>query len=133
IDVGVDPVRAGCEVRITRDALIEIAIAGDVVIDADDVGGGGAIGKPAELVFVESQPEEKTADRMMPVDLAAQQVEGEPAAGVVEVGLVLERRSAVGGAEVLGLNEPGFGSDSADPLHCEHRSACLIEYRFGEG
>lgn len=119
--------------RVRAELLIEVAVAGDVVVDADDIrrtrlgrehvelGGRGAVGL------------EEGTQRMRPVHAPAQEVPGEPAPLVVELGLVAQPLGAVGGAEVFGLHQSCRRIDAADRLHGEPRGGALVQQRAHEG
>src|SRR5690606_8121542 len=76
---------------------------------------------------------EEAADRMLPIALAAQQIDSEQAASVVEFGLVLETWRTVSGSQILGLNQPRLGDHPANPLHREHDALDLVEHGAGKG
>jgi len=107
--------------------LVEEALAGDVGVDADDVGRAGGVHERVELVLARTAAAQPFAQRMRASDAAGEQVEREPAALVVEGRLVGECRRASREAEVVGLHELGVGDDLADRPHRQHRGLHLVQ------
>jgi len=79
---------------VQLEPLVEEALAGDVGVDAEDVGRAGRFDQAVKFVFVRAASAQPLAQRMRGIDAAREQVEREPAALVVERGLVGERRRA---------------------------------------
>jgi hypothetical protein len=114
---------------VAAQALVEEALAREIVIDADDVGGGVALEEQLEVGLGHAGVDEPAPERVLAVDASAQEVEGEPAALVVVLGLIGELRRREGLAEVVGLDELGVGPDLADGAHGEHGRLAFV----GEG
>ena len=125
--------RAAVVRRVALRTVIEPALAGDVVIDADDVGRAGILAEPQELVGRDAGPGQVVPQRVLGADHAAQQVPRQPAALVVELGHVRQLGRAVGFTEVVGLDQLGVGIDGADRAHRQHHRAALVQQRLDEG
>jgi hypothetical protein len=73
------------------EAVVEVAVAGDVVVDAEQVGRGALALQGVEERGGGSPRAGGAIQRVLAVDAAVEQVEAEPAALVLEVGLVARR------------------------------------------
>ena len=69
---------------------------------------------------------------MLLSDAPAEEIERQPAPLVLELGLVPQRRSAKGLAEIVRLDEHGVRADASDRPHREHDPATLIQERAQE-
>src|SRR5688500_15396619 len=81
LDVGIamPAVAAGRPRRVTAAALVEIAIAGEVVIDADDVRHTGALAEQGQLVLADPSIDQPAVEQVIGGDAPTEQVEAEPA------------------------------------------------------
>ena len=118
--------------RIALGAMIEPALAGDVVIGADDVGRAGIVAEPENVGRIGAAAQQIVPERMVGADHAAEQVPAQPAAFVVELGDVGQFGRAVGLAEIVGLDQLGIRIDGADRAHRQHRCAALVEQCLDE-
>ena len=131
LDVDI-PVPAIAPVRlrgIVSQAIVEKALAGDVVVDARDVRGAGRVDEPGQLLFSGTARTQIAPERVLRPDAAAQQVEAQPSPLILEVGLVLQVGRCERVSEIVGLHQPGGRVDSADGSHGQHRGALLVEQR----
>ena len=85
--------------------LVEKALAGEVVVDADDVGRPVGFEEQVEFGFADAVVEEDAVPGVLAIDMAAEQVEAQPAPSVLVPRLIAERRRAPGAAEILSLDE----------------------------
>lgn len=129
LDVGVDvdPFSAAHVGGVVAGAVIEEAIAGDVVVEPDEVRDAGILAEVIEVVRVQPVADEPPAQRMIGPYAPCEQVEAEEPARVLVVGLVGERRRRVDRAEVLRLDEARLRDDLADRAHGGADGAALDE------
>ena len=84
-------------------------------------GAASASQEDGKLRRLDCRIDEEAHTGMVGADAAAEQVEGEPAALVVVLGLVGEERRGEGLAEIVGLDELRVGPHRSDRAHGEHR------------
>lgn len=122
-------VAAGEAWGVELGALVEKAVAGDVVVEAEDGRGTGVFGEPEHVCFGEAVLEEEVPERVVGVDVAAEEIYAEPAAGGVGLRGLAEGGGCGDGAAIFGVDEAGFGDDAPDGSHGEGNAADLV----GEG
>ncbi len=127
LDVGVRhaPVHVAVALGIAFGAMVEPALAGDVIVHADHVGRARVVAEPAQLVGRGARVEQVVPQLVAGIDHAAQQVPGEPAALVEVVRDVLHLGRAVGLGQIVGLDQFCMWIDGADRAHRQHRRAAL--------
>src|SRR5688572_4565175 len=107
--------------------MIEEALAGQVVIDTDDVRRTWLVQEFRQLGAVDSRLDHEVPEAVILVDAAGEEIEREPAAMVVELRLVLNWSSAVSLSQIFGLNEPRSRIDSSDRVHRRPNPRTLIQ------
>src|SRR3954470_23194995 len=113
--------------------LVEVALAGDVVIDADDVRRTRIVGEPEKLGFARPAfTREPVPQGMALRHTPAQQVPAEPAPVVEEFSMGGKPGRAVGLAQIVGLDELRLRVHAPDLAHGEHRGPALVEERLLE-
>ncbi len=112
--------------------LVQIAIAGEVVVDADHVGRRGVRPEPVEFGGRRSRPTKVSAQRMGLVHPSAQQVPGQPSPAILEPRLVLKPAAGEDPPEVFGLDQSGGWVPAPDGLHGERDAAALVQQRADE-
>src|SRR3954470_20552103 len=132
IRVALTAIAADYIFRIALDTMVEEALTGDVVVDANNVGSAGIRDERVEFVRRSAVANEIGPKRMSPVEAASQEVEAKPAPVVVELGLILKRRGAVGMADIFGLNQPCIGPDAANGTHALARGFALSKQSADE-
>ncbi len=85
------------------------------------------IDEPPQVLLPRPGGEQVGPERVGRPDPPAQQVGGEPAPLVLEVGLGLHGRRGVGPAQVVGLDERRAGLHLADSAHRQHGAQALVE------
>ena len=103
--------------RIALGAVVQPALAGGVVVDADDVGRAGVVAEPEQVVGRGAGLDQVIPHLVLLVDHPAQQVPGQPAPLVEEVCQPLHLRRAVGLRQIVGLDQFRIGVDGADGAH----------------
>ncbi len=97
--------------------MVEEPLAGQVMVDSEQVRPGLAARERLDLVGPDAGGEEPLMPVMVRIDPAVEQVEAQPAPLILMRRLVKERRGREGLAEILGLEKPGVGKDPADGPH----------------
>jgi hypothetical protein len=118
VEVAVAAISAGLVARIEIKPLVEIALAGQIMVDADDVGRGAAVEEARQLVFGDAAALQDAMPFVTGTDATGEQVEAEPAPLVLVARLVSELLRREGLAEVFGLEELGGRVGAPD---CRHR------------
>jgi hypothetical protein len=119
--------------RIALETVVEPALAGDVVVDAHDVGRAGVLLEPQQFFGRGFRLEQVIPQGVVFVDPAAQHVPAEPAALVEEIRDLRHFRRAVGARQVVGLHQLGVRIDLADLAHRQHGGAALVDEGAHEG
>ena len=134
LDVGIRlaPVAAMVGLGIALQPMVQPALAGGVVIDADDIRRAGMVAEPQQLRRVDAGAGQIVPQRMTGIDLAAQQIPTEPAALVEKIHQRRHRLGAVVLADVVGLHQLGVWIDAADRPHRQHGATALIDQRLHE-
>ena len=123
---------AGLDVGVALDALVEEAVAREVVVDADQVGRAGRLEEGVELRLAHPPAHEPRPHRVPAVDAPEEEVERQPAPLVLQLGLVGERRRAVDAPEIVGLHELRRRVHRADRLHRQLHGPALRHERARE-
>src|SRR5215207_6251707 len=118
--------------RVALQLLIEVALAGEVMVDADDVRSGIGLQEEVEFLFSDAVLDQDLAPGMMAVDPSAQEIEAEPAALVFQIGLVSQKRCAERLPEILGLYELGVGRHASDRAHRQYGGRAFGDKRSQE-
>ncbi len=134
LDVGIGLASvAAVQVRwVQFQPIVQETLAGDVGVDADDVGRTGRLAQAHEFILPGAAAAQPGPQRMPLIDPAAQQVERQPAALVVEGGLVGHGGCRAREAEIVSLDEPGRRVDVADGAHRKHGRVHLVQQRAHE-
>src|SRR5258708_35888503 len=66
-------------------ALVEIAIAGYIVIQTEDIGRARILLEPVQLGFIDSAPQEVSPHAVVFTETAAEKIKAEPAALIFEI------------------------------------------------
>src|SRR5207253_11175478 len=80
--------------RVAVELLVDETLAGHVEVDAQDVRRAGLVDERLQLLLAGAPVAQVTAQGVVRIDLAAQQVVAEPAPLVLELGLVAQVRRA---------------------------------------
>ena len=106
--------------------MVDIALAGEVVVQAQQVWRAAGLLKKGQLLTANARLHELRPPLVLTVHAAAQQVKAQPAPAVFVVNLRLQRRRAKGFAQVFGLHQLGLRRDAAYGLHGQHHRAALV-------
>ncbi len=129
VGIGLAPVAAVQVRRVQLQPIVQEPLAGDVGVDAHDVGWARRFPQARKLIFPRAAAAQPVPQRMPLVDVSAQQVERQPTALVVEGGLVGQGGRRSREAQVVGLDEPGRRVDGADGAHRQHGRVHLVQQR----
>src|SRR5581483_5179676 len=123
-----EPAFARPEIRgVELDAMVEVAIARNVVIRAHEVWRTRMLREPEDLFFCDTSAAQIGKQRMMPVNTAAEQIERKPLSQVEQFPCGLELARSSHGSQIICLNELGVGPHPAYRLHTQHGSLDLIK------
>ena len=122
-------VSAGEACGIEVGAVVEKAVAGEVVVEAEDVGRAGIVGEPEYVCFGDAVFEEIGEEGVLAIDMAAEEIDAKPAAVLAEEAVGFELRCGPGFAAVFGMDELGLGIHRADGLHGEGGGFDLVDER----
>jgi hypothetical protein len=125
----VKAVPADIVARIEMEPVIEEPLTGEIVVDAEQVGLRLAAGEGRDLVPADAGPDQQPVLAVRRIDAAAEQIEAEPAALVLEFRLVAQRRGRITFAQILGLDELRSRHDAADGAHRLERRLALVDQR----
>ena len=133
LDIGIAlPVIAAMRMGgIALHAMVEEPLAGQIMVDADDVWRTG-IGRNGLQPVLQPVRGHAPPQRMTAPYAPEQQVPCRPAPDILERSLLAQLGSGEGAAEILRLNEPRGGIDPANGLHREPGSVDLVEERAPE-
>ena len=112
--------------RVAVEPMIEEPLARHVGVDAEHVGRARRVEKLAQRGLLDAELLQRAPERVRRIHPACEQVEAEPAALVLEPGLVGEPRRAAHVAEVFRLHQEGVRVDGADRPHREHGAGDLV-------
>jgi hypothetical protein len=118
-------------VHVPLEAVVQQALARQVMVDADDVRRAWIVRNRAQATF-ESERDEPLPQLMARHHHAAEQVPPHPAARVLEVRLASQRSGGVAVAEVVRLDQARVGPHLADLPHRKARRVDLVEQRVPE-
>ena len=127
VDIAMAPVAAVPGDRVVLDPVVKKPVARHIVIDAHHIGRAGRIGQRVQLGFTDAVSKQVGPQRVSRDDAAAQQIKRQPAAGVLELGLVTQRRCRVGDAQVIGLHQLRRRVDPPDLAHGQASGQHLVE------
>ena len=113
-------------------AVIEEALAGHIMVHADDVRGAGCVGDGTGAVG-KTHGLDLGPHRVAGRDAAREQVPGQPAPFVVAGGDVRQFGRRIVKAEILGLHQPRGRVEAADRRHRPLRRVDLVQQRGPEG
>jgi hypothetical protein len=133
VDIGVAAVPARLEPGIEVDPVIEEALAGQIMVDADHVGPRLARREPVDLRLADAGLEQALAPVMRAVDPPGEEVEAQPPPLILVRGLAAERSGREDLAEILGLDEAGAGHGGADRPHRLEGAKTLVDQGAKEG
>ena len=126
VRVAVPPVSAVRPLGIQIEALVQQAIAGQVVVDRDDRGRTGLLRKRLQLFCCHPRLNDVIVERMLGLEATREQVEPQPAPLVLESSLVGEARGREGLAHVIGLHQPRARIDATHLAHRQRRPEALV-------
>src|SRR3954470_16560736 len=99
--------------------MIEKTLAGDVVIQTENVGRHRIVEKPCQFAGFYADVTEVLPHTLAAIQTSGKQIKGQPAAFVFKLRLVSQRPRAVGLAEIFRLNQTRLRVDLADLTHRE--------------
>jgi hypothetical protein len=116
-------------VRIEAEPVVQETLAGQIMVDADDVGPALAAFESLHLLPADAGAGQDVVPIMLRSDASAEQIEAEPAPLILMRRLVTERRGREGLAEILGLEELRVRNGRADRAHRLERALALVHQR----
>ncbi|CAO4137461.1 hypothetical protein OFEAOIEE_LOCUS5235 [Methylorubrum extorquens] len=131
VGIAAPAVAAAMPGRIGPALLVEVALARQVVVDADQLG-SGRVAQRVEGAGVDAACEEAHEPGMALVHPPAQEIETEPAPSVLVLCLLGQGRRAEGSADILGLDQAGIRPDGADRPHRLLGRAALVDHHAQE-
>ena len=132
IGIGMGAIAAPARLRIALQSLVDKAVRAQIVIDADDIGRARRVRQIPQPRLRDTGAEECTEPRVIPVHPAAQQIEAEPTALVLIVGLLTQHGGTEGLADILGQHEFRLWRNPANAAHCQCSAIALVEQRTQE-
>src|SRR5215208_3028021 len=129
IGVAVPRIATRVMIRIARETLIEIALAGEIMIDPDDVRRGVSCIEEFEFGFRNPVVQQSLPPRVISHYIPAEEVEGQPAPLVLVPCLILKERCRERLPKILRLNELSIRTHLPDRPHRENRRLALVHER----
>src|SRR5438270_7835480 len=94
---------------IALETFIKKALTGQIMIDADHIGGARMVKEPMQFSFSKTVSAQIAPHEVMRIYFAAQQVKGEPTPLILELSLIGECWCAECLAQIIGLHQLGPG------------------------